>query len=224
MDSKPVPPPEAVLIRVAREAAGLTITEAARRVSEANPDASISTARWSQIEQGYEIRRGQPQEVRAKPGMLAQMAAVFHRITPERLAGEGNRPDAAPILAEIGPREETSPLASVSMGNGHTPPPPAEVTITLETVRAIVSMAVIETATAIRQHAEMILARSPHAAGCKWPKTRTCPCPLGGDIFPGEPSLAHLWDLAPSLSIYEKSRYAAYMRLGEEEQRRNSCA
>jgi hypothetical protein len=57
-------------------------------------------ARWSQIETGSEIRFGLYKRVWAKPGTLAWMAAIL-RITPERLAGEGQRPDAARVLTEI---------------------------------------------------------------------------------------------------------------------------
>ncbi len=78
--------------------------------------------------------------------------------------------------------------------------PAAEVSISLETVRAIVGPAVMDTASAIRRHAEAVLARNPDATG--------------SDVFPGEPDLAGMWDLAPDLSVYERSRYAAIMRLG----------
>ena len=67
-------------------------------------------------------------------------------------------------------------------------------------MRAIVGPAVMDTASAIRRHAEAVLARNPDATG--------------SDVFPGEPDLAGMWDLAPDLSIYERSRYAAIMRLG----------
>ena len=84
-------------------------------------------------------------------------------------------------------------------------PPPAEVSISLDTVRAIVGPALVDTATSIRRHAETVLARNPHATG--------------EDIFPGEPDLAELWDLAPSLSVPERSRYAAIMRLGRQQRK-----
>src|SRR5262249_51996380 len=100
MDSVPDPPPEAVLIYTGREAAGLTITEAARKVSLLSPDARISTARWSQIENGYEVRAGGAiREVTARPGMLAHMARVSG-VTPGELreTGRENAVAAAGIL------------------------------------------------------------------------------------------------------------------------------
>jgi transcriptional regulator with XRE-family HTH domain len=95
---RPPAPPEAALLRLAREAANIKVSEAARA-------AGISTARWSQIENGYETRHGGFKEVRAKAGMLARMAKV-PGLTPERLAEEGQRPDAAEVLREIQRREE----------------------------------------------------------------------------------------------------------------------
>ena len=96
------------------------------------------------------------------------------------------------------------PLASVST-EPEPESPPAEITISLDTVRAIIGPAVMDTATAIRRHAESVLARNPHATG--------------PDIFPDEPDLAELWDLAPSLSVPERSRYGAYMRLGRQQRK-----
>jgi transcriptional regulator with XRE-family HTH domain len=90
---RPPAPAEAVLIRLAREAAGIRVSDAAER-------AGISVARWSQIESGSETRAGRVNPVRAKPGTIARMAREVG-LTPERLAGEGKRPDAAAILGEI---------------------------------------------------------------------------------------------------------------------------
>ena len=96
------------------------------------------------------------------------------------------------------------PLASVST-EPEPEPPPAEVSISLDAVRAIVGPALVDTATSIRRHAETVLARN-------WRAT-------GDDIFPGEPDLAELWDLAPSLPVPERSRYAAIMRLGRQQRK-----
>lgn len=89
---KPAPPPEAVIIRVAREAGQIKTPVAARA-------AGISVARWSQIEIGYETRRGRFKEVRARAGTLAHMAAAVG-VSPDRLE-EAGRGDAAVILREI---------------------------------------------------------------------------------------------------------------------------
>lgn len=92
-DETPKPPPAAVVIRLAREAAGMTIPHSARL-------ASISTARWSQVEAGRENRNGIVRPVTAKAGTLARMARAVG-ISAERLEREGERPDAAEILREI---------------------------------------------------------------------------------------------------------------------------
>lgn len=92
----PAPPPEAALIRRARLAAGLKVRPLARKVG---PN-GISTGRWSQIETGWETRRGELRPARAEDGTLAWMAYLLH-VTPERLASEGQRPEAAEVLREI---------------------------------------------------------------------------------------------------------------------------
>jgi hypothetical protein len=98
---RPPAPPEAVLIRLAREAAGIPIATAAAR-------AGVSVARWSQIETGSEIRHGQVSGVTGRAGTIARMASVIPGIDPERLAGRGQRADAAEILREIRHREAES--------------------------------------------------------------------------------------------------------------------
>jgi transcriptional regulator with XRE-family HTH domain len=95
--SKPQPPPEAVLIRLAREAAHTRTADAAR-------EAGVSKARWSQIESGYESRQGTYEPVVARAVTLAHMAHAVG-LTPARLEGAG-RPDAAAVLAEILRRDE----------------------------------------------------------------------------------------------------------------------
>lgn len=90
---KPAPPPEARLIRLVREAAGIKTPDAARA-------ARISKARWSQIENGYETRGGDVRAVRATAGTLAHMAAAVG-LAPDRLETEAGRTDAAEVLREI---------------------------------------------------------------------------------------------------------------------------
>lgn len=91
-DARPDPPREATLIRLARQAARIKAPAAARK-------AGISTARWSQIENGYERRHGQYKPISASPPTLAHMAHAVG-LTPDRLA-EAGREDAAEILTEI---------------------------------------------------------------------------------------------------------------------------
>lgn len=97
---KPPPPPAATLIRLVREAAGLKIPTVAKR-------AGISPARWSQIENGYEVRQERVKAVNSRAVTLAHMAAAV-ALSPERLETEGERPDAAVILREIIRQEKES--------------------------------------------------------------------------------------------------------------------
>lgn len=87
----PPPSPEAQLIRLAREASGLSPEEAADRTP-----IRLKGARWRQLERGYETRE---RPIKPKAKTLAHMAAVVG-LTPERLA-ESGRQDAASILQEI---------------------------------------------------------------------------------------------------------------------------
>ena len=100
----PAPPPEGALLHRARESASITITEAAR-------SAGITDTRWSQIERGYERRKGTDVPARAKAGTLARMAQAI-ALSPERLEDEGERPDAAEILREI--QRTAAPSAPVT--------------------------------------------------------------------------------------------------------------
>lgn len=75
------------------------------RVADAARLADISVARWSQIETGQETRHGVRRPVNAKAGTIAHMAYAVG-VTPERLAAEGGRPDAADVLREILLRED----------------------------------------------------------------------------------------------------------------------
>lgn len=111
---RPEPPPEAVLIRIVREAAQISVADAANA-------AGISKSRWSQIENAYEARG----EVTGKPGIIAWMAWAVG-LDRKRL-GE-YRPDAALVLDEIlrrhGPREDIDndgPLARIAATEGLDP-------------------------------------------------------------------------------------------------------
>jgi len=125
---KPQPPPEALLLRLARDAGRLTIPAAARA-------AQISKARWAQVEAGYEVRRDGYRQVRAPAGTLAHMARAVG-LTPDRLETEGRRPDAAIVLREI--QRDPAPVPPQPPGgesvDGLTP---EEARITREFVEAI---------------------------------------------------------------------------------------
>lgn len=90
----PEPPPEADLIRLARQARGLSPEEAADRTP-----VRIKGFRWRQIEKGYKGKIGESDRVQAPPKTLAHMAATVG-VTPSRLT-EAGREDAAKILREI---------------------------------------------------------------------------------------------------------------------------
>lgn len=90
---RPPARPEGALIRLARQAAGLSIPDAVRL-------SGVSKARWSTVESGWESRNKVIRPVKAKPDTLARMARAVG-ISPERLEFEGERADAAVILREI---------------------------------------------------------------------------------------------------------------------------
>ncbi|WDO09893.1 helix-turn-helix domain-containing protein [Streptomyces murinus] len=106
------PPPEATLIRLAREASGLSPETAAARM-----EIKFSGSRWRQIEKGH--RRDSDTAVVAPHPTLAHMAWALG-ITSDRLAETG-RHEAADILREMerskAPAQpasvETAPLAEL---------------------------------------------------------------------------------------------------------------
>lgn len=87
------PPPEAVLIRRARQARGLTRAQAAER------SGVVKASRWGQIENGYVMKGGVPVPTKAGDMQLAHMARTVG-LAPERLDDVGCR-TAADILREI---------------------------------------------------------------------------------------------------------------------------
>ncbi|MFM9634339.1 hypothetical protein ACKI10_43160 [Streptomyces galilaeus] len=99
------PPAEGLLIRLARQARGLS-PEAAAKLTPIQ----ISGGRWRQIESGYE-RKSPPKRAFAPDLTLAHMAHTVG-VTPERLAAAG-RPEAAEVLQEI-LRSEAEPQAGAS--------------------------------------------------------------------------------------------------------------
>lgn len=110
---RPPAPPEAALIRLARQAANIRMAKAAK-------EAGVSLARWSHIENAYETRQGTARPVKAKADTLARMARAIG-LSPERLESEGQRPDAAEIL-----REMLRPAAGPAPPSFPEPPTAAE--------------------------------------------------------------------------------------------------
>jgi Helix-turn-helix domain len=90
----PAPPPEALLIRIARKAAGLTAEAAAKSTG-----GMVSPVYWRDVERGYGYRRGERVPARASDRVLAHMAYAV-RVAPGRLVKSG-RADAAAVLDEI---------------------------------------------------------------------------------------------------------------------------
>ncbi|WP_158692788.1 helix-turn-helix domain-containing protein [Streptomyces roseochromogenus] len=86
------PPPEATLIRIAREARGWSPEHAAARMTT-----KYSGSSWRQMEAGYRGRDRKP--VKVKAPVLAAMAFTVG-VTPDRLEEVG-RKDAAAILREV---------------------------------------------------------------------------------------------------------------------------
>ncbi|CAL9347910.1 hypothetical protein SUDANB1_00401 [Streptomyces sp. enrichment culture] len=89
----PKPPPEADLIRLARQARGLSPEEAADRTP-----IRIKGFRWRQIEKGWKGKPGASDQAKAPAKTLAHMAHTVG-VASARLAE--HRPDAAAILREI---------------------------------------------------------------------------------------------------------------------------
>jgi hypothetical protein len=89
----PQPPPEADLIRLARQARGLSPEEAADRTP-----IRIKGFRWRQIEKGWKGKPGASDVAKAPDKTLAHMAHTVG-VTSARLAE--HRPEAARILREI---------------------------------------------------------------------------------------------------------------------------
>ncbi|MBY8341947.1 helix-turn-helix domain-containing protein [Streptomyces spinosirectus] len=106
------PPPEATLIRLVREAAGLSPEVAAARM-----DIKFSGSRWRQIERGW--RKDSDTQVIAPPTTLAHICWTLG-ISADRLAETG-REDAVLILRELErskapaaqERQEAAPFAEL---------------------------------------------------------------------------------------------------------------
>ena len=100
-------PPEADVIRLAREAMDMTAQDAAE-ASRARDGKGVSAAYWRDVERGYGGRRGQRVPTRASARALAAMARVTG-VAPAQLARAG-REDAARVLEEI-LRRDTATVA-----------------------------------------------------------------------------------------------------------------
>lgn len=103
---RPEPPPEAKLIRIAREAARIQVRAAARA-------AGVSKSHWAAVEAGYERRDGLYRPMSGTSAATIAHMAHAVGLPPERLEVAG-RPDAAEVLSEIIAQEAAAePEASV---------------------------------------------------------------------------------------------------------------
>jgi hypothetical protein len=111
----PPAPPEAKVIKLAREAAGLTIQAASEKSRHLDPEGKgVSPVYWGSVERGTGGRRGQKVPARASAMKLALMGRTTG-VEPRHLA-EAGRPDAARVLDEILRREIA--------GQAQSAPPP----------------------------------------------------------------------------------------------------
>lgn len=92
-------PPEAQLVKLVRQAKGITAAKAAELAGGV-----IGPVRWRDIERGYGTTRGIRTPSRASDRALAHMAFAVG-ISPDRLAATG-RTAAADVLAEIMGQEQ----------------------------------------------------------------------------------------------------------------------
>lgn len=93
--ARPGPPPEAELIARKRlQPPRMPVTEASRL-------AGISDTRWSQLENGYRMNRGQPEAEHAPAATLARMAQVVGATAAD--LEQAGRPDAAAELEALPP-------------------------------------------------------------------------------------------------------------------------
>ena len=100
----PPAPPEADVIRLAREATGMTAQSAAEASKAQDPAGrGISAAYWRDVERGHGGRRGERVATRASARALAAMARVVG-VMPPQLTAAG-REDGARVLEEILRRE-----------------------------------------------------------------------------------------------------------------------
>jgi hypothetical protein len=100
----PPAPPEAEVIRLARNATGMSAQSAAE-ATKAHGGRGVSATYWRDVERGHGGRRGQQVAVKASDRTLAAMARVVG-VAPGQLAG-ADRKDAAAVLEEILRREDT---------------------------------------------------------------------------------------------------------------------
>ena len=103
----PPAPPEADVILLARNAAGMTALSAAEATKKHDAK-GVSVTYWRDVERGQGGRRGERVPVRASDRALAAMARVVG-VVPQQLADVG-RSGAARVLEEIQRREDRTAI------------------------------------------------------------------------------------------------------------------
>jgi hypothetical protein len=169
-------PPEAEVIRLAREAMDMTAQDAAE-ASRSQDGRGVSAAYWRDVERGYGGRRGQRVKVRASDRALAAMARVVG-VQPSQLTAAG-REDAARVLDEALRREAGTP-----------PSRPAGPPLPEFTPQMAADMATYVDEVRLR----VTLARRHHPDG-----------PLTGrEVFPLDPRSAFFWDTVTTVGFRQE--------------------
>jgi hypothetical protein len=177
-------PPEAEVIRLAREAMDMTAQDAAE-ASRARDGKGVSAAYWRDVERGHGGRRGKQVPTRASARALAAMARVVG-VLPAQLAGAG-REDAARVLTEI-LRREGRPASALTVV-------PSSPVTAEEIVREAESQTTFEADPdmAARSRAKYLaIAGLVSAAIARNPAS--APLPAGGEIFGEGTFEAVRWD------------------------------
>ena len=185
-------PPEAALIRLAREAMGLTATAAAQAARDAGH--KVGDTYWRDVERGQGGRRGERVTVRASDRTLAGMARTV-RVTPEQLR-EAGRGDSAVILQEMLRREEPRRTGQFQVIRD------PEGGLAAQRREAADKWAAMLT-TPVGPELEEIKA----AIDAAWPGA------TGAEVFPNVPVLAEIWDMAATPRQYRIFAMATWLHL-----------
>jgi len=168
-------PPEAALIRLAREAMGMTATAAAKAARDAGH--KVGDTYWRDVERGQGGRRGERVAVKASARTLAGMARAVC-VTPEQLR-EAGRGDSAAILQEMLRRDEPSRTGQFQVIRD------PEGGLAAQRREAADKWAKMRT-TPVGPEIEEI----KDAIDAAWPGA------AGADIFPSHPEVAEIWDMS----------------------------
>jgi len=212
----PAVPPEAEVIRLAREAADMT-AQAAAETTRRHDAKGVSAAYWRDVERGYGGRRGQRVPTRASARALAAMARVVG-VVPPQLAVAG-REDAARVLEEIHRREQGAAAPP-------EPGPPAESGADAEVNAEVLSLlfrrkarnheaevrAEIRAAKAAYRH--LLLEQVPEGG------TEPGPTDLPGAAIPAFDAMERIiWDLGVTFTEDERAERIARNRAAAEADR-----